>query len=178
MQIINSKTGLWKLKRKISYNKRGISIDEAVPFVIFIIVVTFGIFLYSISEHVKGNSLKTDIQTQINILNGNNLLLDYIRQIDDKGNSKSDLISKYITEKKYDDLKNDLKEYLNKNSPNSNWYAEVKDSSQNVIIKLNNIGYLADDQYLTQVPYQVGSVFVPINNPEHSYISIELSFAS
>ena len=164
------------MRLKILYSKKGISTDEAVPFVIFIIVAVFGIFLFNINERVKGNQLVNDIQIQKDISGGHNLLINYLKQTDDQGN-KQDFIAKSVINKNYVSLKTDLDSYFSKNLINPNWYLEIKDSSKKIVFKLDKIAFSADDPSLGHKTYSVGFVVVPINNQDQDYISIELFFA-
>lgn len=168
------------MKCRIPFNKKGLSIDEAIPFVIFILIAVFGVFLYNINENVKGKQLTTDIQMQKDILNGHGILMDYLKQSDEQGNNKADFIAKHIIEKDYDNIKKDLTEYFSKNIGNINWYIEVKDSSNNLIFpQLTNSQYSSHEQYSsTQITYSVAFASIPVYGQESSYISIELFFSN
>ena len=165
------------MKYKIYDNKKGIGIDDAVPLIIFIFVAAIGIFLFRVNENIKSNKLIEDIQTQKDIIEGHEVLISYLRKIDEQGNSKADSISKLVIEKNYEILKKDLTDYFGKRLEYLNWYIEVKESSGKLLFPaLANAQYSPQEQYSsTQVAHLVASVLVSISNKDH--ILIELFFA-
>jgi len=167
------------LSFKIINNKKGIGIDDAVPIIIFIFVAALVIVFIRINEKVKHDKIIEDIQRQKDALEGNSILMSYIKTVDEHGNNKADFISKSITGKNYDALTQDIKEYFTKKGIDKNWYVDVKDASNNLIFpSISDTKYSPQEQYSsTQTAYPVASVVIPINGFEPGYVHIELYFS-
>ena len=167
------------MKHKIFADKKGIGIDDAVPIIISIFVAALVIVVFTINEKVKSNKLIDDIQRQKDILEGQSILMSYIRSVENDENSKADFISKSIIEKNYDVLKQEITEYFNKKIGNINWYVDVKDSSNYLVLpSITNAKYSPQEQYSsTQIAYPVASVYLPISGSGTKPIFIELFFS-
>lgn len=168
-----------QLKRKIFADKKGIGIDDAMPIIIFIFVAAFILVFFKINEKVKSGKSIDDIQRQKDILEGQSILMSYIKAVDNDGKNKADFISKSIVEKNYDGLKQDITEYFSKKIGNQNWYVDVKYSSNNLILpSITNAKYSPQEQYSSmQTAYPVASVYLPISGSNSKPIFIELFFS-
>lgn len=156
-------------------NRKGIGIDDAVPLIIFIFIAAFGIFLFNINEKIKSENLVEDIQLQKDILEGYEILMGYLRNVDEQGNNKADLISKSYIEKDYENLKKDLKEYFDKKLAYLPlWYIDIIDSSGNNIFSIQSTNYYSG--YEQSKVAEVGFVLIPVNGLESQYIKIKLFF--
>ena len=156
-------------------NRKGIGIDDAVPMIIFIFIAAFGIFLFNINEKIKSENLVEDIQLQKDILEGHEILMEYLRNVDEQGNNKADFISKSYIEKYYENLKKDLKEHFDKRlNYLPLWYIDIIDSSGNNIFSIQSTNYYSG--YEQSKVTEVGFVLVPVNGLESKYIKIKLFF--
>ena len=108
------------------------------------------------------------------------ILLDlkYLAKIDGNGNNKADFISKSITQKDYDAVKQDITQYFNSKFGNFNWYVDIKDSSKKLVMPtITNVQFSPQEQYSsTQSAFLVSSVSIPVNGQEPTYVTIELFF--
>ncbi|MEK6984466.1 MAG: hypothetical protein AABX33_07875 [Nanoarchaeota archaeon] len=163
------------MKYKIFDSKRGIAEDETIPFIIFVFIAAFGIFLFSINERIKSNELIGDIQLQKYALNGHEVLIEYVSQIDEKGERKIDSISKYYIEKNYDSLKKDIQDFFDiKLAHLPEWYVDAIDSFGEKIFTAQGSYYLSETQNYAQ--YQVGSIIIPANGDDSRYIQLKLFY--
>ena len=160
------------MKYKILDNKKGIGIDDAVPLVIFFFIAAFGVFLFNVNEKVKGQRLISDIQFQKDILNGHEILIEYITKIDEQGN-RAEFIAKSYLEKDYDKIKKDMKEYFDIKLANfPAWYIDLVDSSQQEIFSIQSDNYHSAHDQLNFV--QITSIHVPVNSQQSMYLQIKL----
>ncbi len=148
-------------------NKKGIGIDDAVPMIMFIIVAALAILFFSFYFNGQSNQINTKIQWEKDQIGGNQLMLAYLRIIDDKGVSKSEFISRKIAERDYDSIKVDLtKNFQDKFSSYLLWRINiVDDSGRDVIspVEVNNYG-IGDS---SPNVLQVSSIKVPVGNKKY-----------
>ena len=154
-------------------SKKGIGIDDAVPMIIFILVAVFAIFLFRINEEIKNQDKIDEIKYQGKILDGHEVLINYLIQVDDNDNTRSYFLSTSYTEGNYDILKEDMREYFeSKLSPYTlKWRLELVDPSGKEIFSMEKLG--------TGVVFrmdQVASVSIPIDDDEYSYVTLKLYF--
>ncbi|MBI2541385.1 hypothetical protein HYV80_01625 [Candidatus Woesearchaeota archaeon] len=164
----------WKLKPRISSNKRGIAIDDTIAVLIFLFIAVMGIFAFNINEKVKGKILTTDIQFQKDIIAGQEALAYYIHE--PHGDStKADFIAKSIISKDYEAIRKDMSQYFGNKLSGTKWSMYFKDSSQNIIFQLQSTSFSPTEEYSsTESPYLVASLTVPITGVD--YTSIEIIF--
>lgn len=161
------------MKYKIYNNKKGIGVDDAVPLIIFIFVVAFGVFFFKLYEQGKSDKTIDNIQRQKNILEGHGILMDYLRIVDENGNNNADLISKSYNQKDYSNLKKDVEIYFNsklKLDYLQEWRIELVDSGQNIFLFAQSRGYSPKMDAI----YQADSVFIPVKGLKSQLITLNL----
>lgn len=171
---MSCKKGGWKLKSRISNNKKGIAIDDAIAMIIFMFVVVMGVFAFNINEKIKGKILTTDIQFQKDVLAGQEALADYI--LESSGDdTKADFIGKSSISKDYEAIRKDMAQHFSKKLSGVKWFIDFKDSSQNIIFQLQSTSFSPVGEYQsTEAPYLVAALTIPITGID--YTSIELFF--
>jgi len=158
------------LKCKIFANKKGIGIDDAVPLIIFIFVAALVVVVFRINEQIKSDRLVTSVEQQKQIVEGHEILLAYLMQVDDNGGNKADFISNSYLKGNYDELKKDMNEYFRvKLAHVPIWQLEIIDPSKKKMTLQGD----ASDYFLKR--YRVTSVSIPVQGlPD--YIKIDMFF--
>ena len=158
------------MKCKIFANKKGIGIDDAVPLIIFIFVAALVVVVFRINEQIKSDKLVASEERQKQIVEGHEILMAYLMQIDDQGNNKADFLSNSYLKGNYNDLKKDLNEYFRiKLAHIPIWYIEIIDPSKKKIIVQGE----ASDYFMEK--YRVASGSIPVNGLSDN-IKIEMYF--
>lgn len=158
-----------QLKCKISKNKKGIGIDDALPLIVFILVAAFVIFVFQINYNVKLDKTIKSIQQPKDEMYGHETLLNYLSQIDSNGNSKAKIISELYLDEKYDQIKLDLQTYFKPRlEPIPRWDIDII-TEYNELIIFTRGGYSANsDKRL------IDSIKIPVNSHEPTYLTIQL----
>ena len=150
--------------------KKAIGIDDAIPLIIFIFVAAFGIIFLKISEKSRAERSMDDIQLQKDMLQGQEVLMGYLRKSDADGN-KADVIARAYLENNYGELMQDMRQYFDGKFSNIAWEIQAETSPRNSLFSLQSSGY-----YLMEGPFEVGRAIVPINSGHSDYITIKLIF--
>ena len=111
------------MKCKIFANKKGIGIDDAVPLIIFIFVAALVVVVFRINEQIKSDKLVASEERQKQIVEGHEILMAYLMQIDDQGNNKADFLSNSYLKGNYNDLKKDFNVVYDKSGSIGRRYA-------------------------------------------------------
>jgi len=159
------------LKYKICDNKKGIGIDNAVPSIIFIFVVTIAIVFLRINESQASDKNIEEIKKQKYILDGHSALIGYLKKLDENGSNKADFILKSYTKNDYTELKKDMEQHF------ASRLAHIPAWHINVNYQNNNIFYLQGGNYhsLQYNLVQADSIFIPIHGAKPEYIILQLS---
>lgn len=160
------------MKYKIHDNRKGIGIEEAIPWVFVIFVFTFAIIFFKINENIKNDKLIDDIERQKEILKAHGVLMSYLMKINEQGKANADLIAESYYGNNYQNLMADMKSYFNNKLSNiPAWHIEVLTQSDKNLFFIENEHY-----YPAQDKYPVASAIVPINGKQLSYIKININF--
>lgn len=152
-------------------NKKGIGIDDAVPSIIFIFVVTIAILFLRINEAEASDKNTEEIKKQKYVSDAHSVLMGYLTKLDENGDSRADFISKSYAKKDYKELKKDMEHYFSgKLAYLSGWHINLIDQSKNNILSLET------DNFLPK-PYdfvRVAPMFIPVNGKTPQYLALEL----
>lgn len=158
------------MKYKIYSNKKAIGIDDAVPLIIFLVIAAFVIVFFRINEKITSNRIANDIEAQKEILDGDNVLVNYLRGFDDKGNTNADLLSKSFMKNYYDDVKKSMQAYFDKELSNIQaWHIDVTTKSNEFFVE-------STDYQLTQPKDEIAIAIIPAIGKESQYIQLVLYF--
>ncbi len=158
------------MKYKIFNSKKAIGIDDAVPLIIFLFIAAFVIVLFRINEKITEDRIANDIETQKEILDGNNALIDYLRETDSRGNTNADSIAKSHASSNYDNVKKDMQAYFEKKlSHVPAWRIEVVAPSGNFFVESSNYQFM-------QQKDEVAAAAIPVIGKETGTIQLALYF--
>jgi len=163
------------LKSRICANKKGIAIEDTVPIIIFILAAAIAIFLFNFIQNTKITKSADNIQIQKDRIDGNEALLEYLKKVDENGNSKADFISKNYNEKNYDAIRRDLEAYFRLKFSNVQmWRIELYDSYGNNILRpplrISDRSFADTELHISQV----ASMTIPINSPASSILMFKI----
>ena len=153
------------------FNNKRCIIGKAVFVILFILVMAFGVLFFKIYEQTKSNKMLDDIRAQKYTIEGHEILISYLRRIDNQGNKKSFYISNYYDRDYIKSLKEDMEKYFsNKLSNFPAWHINVIDSNENVIFYIQSESYYLQEYKLIQSD----PIFIPVNGAKADYVKLIL----
>ncbi|HLC60958.1 MAG TPA: hypothetical protein VJJ52_06030 [Candidatus Nanoarchaeia archaeon] len=157
------------MRYKISKNKKGIGIDDALPLIVFILIAAFVIFVFRIYDSTKLDKTIKSIQQPKDEMYGHEILINYLSQTDSKGNSKAKIISELYVGGEYDQISIDLQAYFkSKLEPIARWDIDIVTVyNENVLSVKGGFSPNADKRF-------INSIKIPINSQKPNYLSIRL----
>ncbi|MEK6892283.1 MAG: hypothetical protein AABX25_03800 [Nanoarchaeota archaeon] len=158
-----------QLRCKISRNKKGIGIDDALPLIVFILIAAFVIFVFRIYDNTKLDKTIKSIQQPKDEMYGHEILLNYLSQTDSNGNNKAEIISELYLGGKYDQINLDLQSYFkSKLEPIARWDIDiVTEYNEDVLSVKGGFSPNADKRL-------INSIKIPINSQKLTYVTIRL----
>lgn len=153
-------------------NKKGF-IDEAIAIIVFIFLVAGILLFFRFSENSKSNKTFNDIQLQKDILEGNQILTNYLTKSDEDGKNKADILADSYTKRDYEGVKKDIESYFKEKISKPGWQIQVRDQSREILL-VSGEGSIHSIHF-----YQVASILIPVKSSlllAPQYLLITLSF--